>query len=358
MGCLAVQSQADEPIVLWKAGDNGVAKYRIPALCTAPDGSLVAACDARKLNGGDLDAYQPIVTSLRRSVDGGKTWTEPVVAWHWRWNDEEQWSAADPSFIVDGEAGIVFLFANVWEWKKGKGVYRFFVQESRDNGVTWSKPREITHDIAFDGWNFGGQRDDGGFIFITSGSGVQMKDGSLMNTLVRVGWKGCASSVALFGSTDHGKTWRHRGNPVGPGDECRFVELNDGSWMINSRGRAGGREIHRSSDGGKTWESSFDTALNDPRCNAQLIRYPIRGGSGKSVLLFSNCNSNKRCNLYVRTSWDDGHSWSQGVCVESGGAAYSDMAILPGGDVGVLFEGAGYSAIKFHRLSPNEFLMR
>lgn len=345
-----------EQTTLWKDGDGGVAKYRIPALCTATNGDLVAVCDARTRNGGDLNVYQPIYIVCRRSTDNGKSWSPSAATWAWPWNDTEQWSASDPSLIVDRQTGALFLFCNVWEWKRQKGIYQFFVQTSTDNGASWSKPRDITRAIAFEPWAFGGQREAGGFIFIPSGSGIQMRDGTLMHTLTRVGNPG---EVALFGSPDHGASWKHYGVPAVGGDECKIVELDDGTWMINSRGRRGGREIHRSTDRGMTWHSTIDAALIDPQCNGQLIRYPlpVPMASGSSVLLFSNCKSpNRRHNLHIRRSADGGKSWSEGVCVEPLGAAYSDITILKDGGLGVLFEGAGYSTIRFCTLTADECL--
>ncbi|MBE6383005.1 MAG: exo-alpha-sialidase [Lentisphaerae bacterium] len=325
---------------LWKGGDGGIKVYRIPALCTAPNGDLVAACDARKENGGDLNVYQPINISIRRSTDDGKTWSEPVNSWTWPWNDNEKWAGSDPSLVVDAKAKKLFLFYNVWKWedtrKWDNNIYRFYVQESFDNGKSWSRPRDISKDIAFPGWGFGKARNNGGFIFITSGSGIQTKDGTLLHTIVHVG-----DGNALFGSSDHGRTWKAFGKPVKNGDECKVVELADGSWMINSRWRGGGRQIHVTKDRGKTWESRYDATLADPQCNAQIMRYG-------NELLFSNCNSpNRRANLYVRASMDDGKTWGKGVCVQPNGAAYSDMTILGNGDVGVLYEGAGYNTINF-----------
>ncbi len=322
--------------VLWKDGDCGVAKYRIPALCTAPNGDLVAVCDARRDHGGDLNTSQPINITVRRSSDGGKTWTAPVYTWTWKWTDNEHWAGSDPSFIVDAKAKKIFLLYNVWESRRHHGVFQFYVQESADNGKTWSRPRDISRDIAFEGWPFGKPQAKGGFIFITSGSGIQTKDGTLLHTIVHVN-----DGNALIGSTDGGKTWRAIGKPVKCGDECKVVELSDGSWMINSRWRGGGRQIHVTKDRGETWESRYDTTLADPQCNAQIMRY------GK-VLLFSNCKSpNRRALLHLRASTDDGATWTDGVCIEPGGAAYSDMTVMPNGDIAIAYEGAGYSTINF-----------
>jgi len=336
--------------VLFRSDDfvGGVksAVYRIPALCTAPNGDLVVVCDARRFNGGDLNAFQPINIVCRRSMDGGRTWTAGASTWNWPWTDGDKWSGSDPSLIVDAEAKKIFLLYNVWHWKNPDGsdrwgnVYSFYVQESSDNGKTWSKPRDISQDIAFPEWPFGKAHNAGGFIFITSGSGMQAKDGTLLHTLVHVG-----DGNALFGSGDHGKTWKAFGKPVKNGDECKVVELSDGSWMINSRWRGGGRQIHVTKDRGATWESRYDAALADPECNAQIMRV------GKA-LLFSNCNSpNRRHNLYVRASVDDGKTWNNGICVEPLGAAYSDVCVLPGHRLGVVYEGAGYATINFTTIS-------
>ena len=210
------------------------------------------------------------------------------------------------------------------------------MQESSDNGVTWSEPREITKSIAVPNWGFGKRDSEGGFIFITSGSGIQARDGTLLHTLVHVN-----DGNALFGSVDHGATWRVFGKPVKKGDECKVAELLDGSWMVNSRWKGGGRQIHVTNDRGATWTSSYDKTLEDPQCNAQLMRV------GK-VLLFSNCKSpNRRHNLHVRASLDGGATWNDGVCIEPMGAAYSDMCVLPGKRLGIVYEGAGYATINF-----------
>ena len=338
--CVALDALVDSKQVLFKSNDavEGVktAVYRIPALCTAPNGDLVAVCDARHEGGGDLNHAKPINIAVRRSSDGGVTWTEPVFTWKWKWTEDEHWAGSDPSLVVDAKAKKIFLFYNVWESKKRHGVFQFYVQESSDNGRTWSKPRDISKDIAFPEWPFGKHDREGGFIFITSGSGIQAKDGTLLHTIVHVN-----DGNALFGSDDHGRTWKPFGKPVKNGDECKVVELSDGSWMINSRWRGGGRQIHVTKDRGNTWESRYDKTLEDPQCNAQIMRY------GKA-LLFSNCKSpNRRALLYLRVSADDGNTWSDGICIEPKGAAYSDMTILPNGDIGILYEGAGYATINF-----------
>lgn len=52
----------------YKAGDFGVHTFRIPALCTAKDGAILAFCEARMKASGD-DGHINLV--VRRSADGG-----------------------------------------------------------------------------------------------------------------------------------------------------------------------------------------------------------------------------------------------------------------------------------------------
>jgi hypothetical protein len=61
--------------LLFAPGDAGSKNYRIPAIITAADGSLVVATDKRKNNQGDLPEDIDVV--IRRSEDGGITWSEP-----------------------------------------------------------------------------------------------------------------------------------------------------------------------------------------------------------------------------------------------------------------------------------------
>ena len=180
---------------------------------------------------------------------------------------------------------------------KEKDVYYFHVVSSKDNGETWSKPRDITHQISLPGW-----KND--FKFITSGRGIQLRDGTLLHTMVNLNKGG-----HVFGSRDHGKSWFLINNAILPFDESKIIELADGDWMINSRVQElGYRFIHISKDRGASWHSYGDTTLIDPACNASIIRYTsVEDGYNKNRLLFSNAKQIKgRKNMTVRISYDEG----------------------------------------------------
>ncbi len=341
-----------EDVRLWSSVSGDY--YRIPAICTAPDGTLIAVCDSRNSSNSDMNANMYINTALRRSTDGGATWSEAVEPAEGHWNDTDGYiTRSDPSLVVDYEAGKVFLFFNVFkgattsEWSEQ--VFHFHVMESSDNGLTWSEEREILtpSDVAEDvaagnttnNWGWGLSASDSNwsannsYFFISSGSGIQLSDGRLLHTLAN---RNSNAGVQLFGSSDHGETWHLYGNLPPYGNECKVVELPDGFWMINSRYASGYRYVYTSSDEGNTWSGYKDYDLVDPGCNAQLMRY------GRA-LVFSNCKSTSRKNLYLRVSADSGATWGDGVCVDSASAAYSDVTILPNGRIGVLYEGSAKS---------------
>jgi sialidase-1 len=310
-----------------------VACYRIPSLVTAPNGDLIAAIDERVPSCGDLKWNKDINIVMRRSMDNGSSWTEIETIVDY----PEGQSASDPSMIVDVVTGDIFLFFNFMNLEKEKDVYYLKYIVSSDNGKTWSPPQDITTQISKPEW----QPD---FKFITSGRGIQTKEGKLLHTLVNL-----QRGLFVFGSDDHGKSWYVLDTPVSPADESKLVELSDGSWMINSRvNKAGLRYVHVSSDEGQSWSSRPDSALIDPGCNASILHYPV---TDTPLLLFSNANSSeKRHNLMLKISFDQGKTWSKGKKVYAGPAAYSSMTILKNGDIGLFFEKDDYQDNVFVRL--------
>ena len=307
--------------------------FRIPAIITAANGDLIAACDARRDHGADLNAAQDIDIAIRRSSDNGKTWTPIELIC----DLGDGYPASDPSLVLDEKTGEIFCFYNYMDRSKRK-EYRLWLQSSKDHGKTWSEPRDITSDITLPEWKWD-------FKFMTSGRGCQTRAGVLLHTLVRVG-----KGVHVFGSKDHGKTWMlFNQEPMSPADESKVIELADGRLMVNARVNGyGARHVHVSEDGGRTWTGWRENQLVDPGCNGAIIRYTsVQDGYAKNRLLFSNANSfSGRTNLSVRISYDEGKTWSAGKVVDPGNSAYSDMTICPDGSIGILYE-PGYGEVRF-----------
>ncbi|WP_086478198.1 MULTISPECIES: sialidase family protein [Arenibacter] len=313
---------------------DGVACFRIPAIITAPNGDLIAAIDERVPGCGDLKWSKDINIVIRRSSDNGKTWGDIETVVDFPYGQ----SASDPSMIVDAKTNEIFMFYNYMDLDKERDVYYFHVVKSADNGKTWTKPEDITSQIAKEEWH-------NDFKFITSGRGIQTRDGKLLHTMVNLN-----SGLHLFASDDHGKSWYLIDTPIQPADESKVIELADGTWMINARvNNAGMRYVHRSTDQGKTWTTTEEPQLIDPGCNASIIRYTaIEDGYKKNRLLFSNAKMEKgRMNMTVRVSYDEGETWTEGKTIYTGSSAYSSMTVLENGDIGLFFEQDGYSKNPF-----------
>ena len=309
---------------------EGVFCYRIPAIVTAQNGDLIAAIDERVESSEDLRTSNNINIVVRRSSNNGKTWSkiERVVDF------PHGESASDPSMIVDGKTGDIFLFYNFMDLNNEKEIYYFHVVKSTNNGKTWSKPIDITDQIAIPEW-----RTD--FKFITSGRGIYTSDGKILHTMVNL-----KSGLRIFGSDDHGKSWYVIDTPINPADESKIIELSDGRWMVNSRvNRAGMRYTHISDDQGASWTTRPEPTLIDPSCNGSIVRYSSKAaGDDKDRLLFANAEDSKdRKNLSVRVSYDDGESWSEGKVIYKGAAAYSSLTVLDNGDIAVFFEKDEYT---------------
>ena len=315
---------------------RAVSCYRIPAITTAPDGSLIAAIDERVPSCGDLKWSRDINIVIRRSTDGGRTWgpVERVADF------PDGQSASDPSLITDTASGTVFLFYNFMDHDRARDVYFFHVMRSTDNGRTWSAPEDITSQVAPEEW-----RED--FKFLTSGQGTATRDGRLLHTMVNL-----QKGLHLIESTDGGRTWHLLPAAIVPADESKVIELPDGRWMVNSRVNEGGcRYIHISDDKGLSWTSDPAPALPDPGCNGAIVHYPCCGEDG--CLLFVNAaDPEQRRNLTLRYSLDGGLNWSSGLTVVEGDAGYSDIAVLPSGEVAVFYERDGYAVNEIALVTP------
>lgn len=331
------------------AGQDKVKVYRIPAAIVSVKGTILAFCEARQ--GND---QSPTDLVLKRSFDNGATWQPMQVVV----DGKGLQAIMNPCPVIDENDGSILLLCNLFPDDKSQtkpAAVRQFVLKSTDDGATWSKPIDISGQIG----------DPKKWSSLCSGPGVsiQTRSGRLVVPLYHYQGGGKLDYLsAVIYSDDHGKTWRHSKNNAGFGDECQVVELTDGTLLLNIRdtrnaGTHKRRKIATSKDGGMTWsKAGIDKALVTPCCQACLLRYTRRSeGFSKNRILFSNPASEKgRVNMTVRISYDECKTWPVAKTVFKGPSAYSCLAILRDGSIGVLYETGKkscYERIRFARFN-------
>lgn len=352
LGATAFAAPALEQIDVFTSGEGGYHTYRIPAVIKAANGSLLAFCEGRRTGGGDSGNIDLL---LKRSTDGGRTWSANQAVW-----DDADNTCGNPCPVLDETTGTLWLLLthNLGTDRErdiaartAKGTRTVWVTHSKDKGVTWAKPVDITASTKDPSWTW----------YATGpGIGIQIKHGPHQGRLVipcdhnyedPAEKKQLSGSHAIY-SDDHGATWK-LGAPIRPRvNECQVAELFDerGTLLMNMRSNQGRnlRAVATSSDGGETWTTPVDaTALIEPVCQASLIRH-----DATRQLLFSNPAAKTRVQLTVRTSSDDGRTWRDLVVLHAGPSAYSSLIALDGDQAGCLYERGekrAYEKITFAR---------
>lgn len=341
-------------LVLRQPGDDDSNAYRIPGLATTSQGTLLAVFDIR--HDGESDLPADIDVGLMRSTDNGSNWSpmQTILDFDKRVPGSLGNGVGDPAILVDREQGTIWVAAL---WSKGDRGYngsgpglspdetgQIVLAKSDDDGISWSSPINITREIQ-------GRDESWRLFFVGPGNGIQLRDGgSLVFAAQYRDADGKPYSCLLY-SPDHGKTWRVSPPAIQDGpptNEAQVAELDDGSLLLTMRdvSRSGKRLWARCHWDGNTWKwSQYWYANPDPTCMASLLRH----GSGD--LYFTNpAHPKKRRDMTVRHSSDSGKTWSSGKLIDAGPSAYSCLAELADGNLGLLYE-AG-KTLTFVRFSP------
>ncbi|MDL2222738.1 exo-alpha-sialidase [Bacteroidales bacterium OttesenSCG-928-M11] len=330
--------------MLYSPGDYGSKNYRIPAIITAKDGSIVIATDKRKNNEADLP--QDIDILINRSTDNGKTWSDPLTI---ATGTGYEKGFGDAGLVrTNEENGLLCIFVG------GPGLFqstptnpiRTYISKSLDNGITWTKPKDIT-DQLYGSKCSDAERKNWYGSFCASGNGLLTRDGRIMFVSAVRETSGGSLSNYVFYSDDNGETWNVSKRAMSGGDESKVVELNDGTILMSIRRQSkGARYYTKSTDKGITWSKvSSWFQLIEPNCNGDIIRYTSTiDGYDKNRLLHSIPNhSSSRQNVSVFLSYDEGKTWPIKKTICPGGSAYSSLTILPDGTIGAYVEESHFS---------------
>ena len=337
--------------LLLQPGDYNSTNYRIPAVITAKDGSIVAVTDKRKYNEGDLPEDIDIVCNR---TDGGHTWSEPYTIAlgtgvnHGFGDCALAWSNDDNGLIAGFVGG-----PGLW-YSTPSNPIRTYICKSYDNGQTWTEPEDITHFIFGDNCIIPEQR-TWRASFFGSGNGLRTSTGRIMFVAaIRETTAQVLYNHAVY-SDDNGQTWHVSGRASTSGDEAKVVELVDGRILMSIR-HAGNRWYNISEDGGETWLPTTSTWYDivAPACNGDMIRYTSENqGHDKNRLLHSVPYGNSRTDVTVYVSYDEGETWPVKKCIVPYSSAYSSLCILPDGTIGLYVEEAyagasGYSTVFYN----------
>ena len=324
---------------LYAPGDYGSRNWRIPAICTLGDGTLLAVCDKRKHNEGDLP--QDIDIVCRRSTDNGRTWSPPATIAQGKGLKQ---GYGDPALVVcqNGDVVLTFVGGNGLFASTADDPISTYCCRSTDGGTTWSAPVDITSTL------WGGQAANPACrhyrgSFCASGNGLCLRRGKhkgrlLFAAAMRRGDAWALDNFVLY-SDDNGHSWQVSEKAFEGGDEAKLMELVDGSVLMSVR-QNGARGYTVSTDGGITWSPQGNwPEMTTNACNGDLLRLSATDeGARQNILLHSIPNSLQRENVSIFLSYDEGRSWQTPVSLCPGPSVYSSLTLLQDGTIGCFLE--------------------
>ena len=340
---------------LFKSGSEGYKCFRIPAIVTTTEGTLLAFAEGRKKgcsDTGDIDLV------MKSSHDNGHTWSKLKVIW-----DDGENVCGNPAPVVDETTGTIHLLST-WNLGndhereiidgKSKDTRRIFVLKSGNEGKSWSTPEEITCSVKKENWTW----------YATGPChGIQLKKGPHMDRLIIPCDHIEADSKKYYSHTiysdDHGHSWKLGGTtPQDQVNECTVAELPDGKVILNMRNYDRtqlSRKICYSEDGGDSWSDiQADHTLVEPICQASLLSIFVTDMENHTLFFLNPAHKEKRENMTLRISRDQGVTWSGSMSLHQGPAAYSDLSQLPNGNLGCLYEAGEsnpYQGIVFQEIN-------
>jgi autotransporter-associated beta strand protein len=349
LACLGgIHGAAEAATNIFISRQGGYNTYRIPALYETTNGTLLAFCEGRKNSSSDTG---DIDTLLRRSFDGGLTWTPQQVVW----NDSSN-TCGNPTVVQDRSNGRIWLFLT---WNNGQDsqaeiqngtsidVRKIYSCYSDDDGATWSSPvnRFAQVQPASTRWDATGP-----------GCGIQMASGPRAGRLI------IPSNGRNIQSDDHGATWKQSTWLPSGTSESQEVEIAGAVLLRNDRASGSyaaydARMFCRSTDQGATWGPiEVRSDLPCPVCQASTIAVRHPAGLNGRILVFSNPSATTRVNMTVQCSLDDGVTWPFSRQVYAGSSAYSCLTGISTNRIGLLYEADSYGRITFDRFTLEELV--
>ncbi|MSU59008.1 MAG: hypothetical protein EXS35_12725 [Pedosphaera sp.] len=356
-------------IMVFQGGVDGYTCFRIPAIVTTTNGTVIAMTDGRI--GGCGDIPTPLDLVIKRSFDNGNTWgpLQVVTDYGTAVGDVDTYpfygltnisrvSSGDAALLVDQTNGRIWTLYDNGGVLSGARKIKLEMKYSDDDGATWS-PR-----IDVEAQNPGIRTSTTEFI-AGPGNGIQLTEGPNAGRLIFpvYAYNNPSASQVIY-SDNHGATWTRSANSITNGGEVQVVELPGGELLASCRDNgfswSGVRTFARSTNGGVTWGLPYTSTVSpptiaDPACQGNIYRLTTTNDSNTNRILHANAaHASSRVNMTLRISYDEGTSWAVSNQVYSGGSAYSTVTKLATGEIGLLFEKDPYGNIEYTRRSVSQ----
>lgn len=330
-----------------RGASETVASFRIPALVTTNAGTLIAAYDVRYASSVDLQG--DIDVGMKRSTDGGKTWSELQLIMdpgEYGGLSQSLNGIGDPCLLVDETTGDIYCFA-IWAHDHagtrllsyaGVGyditdTPQFMMTKSTDDGQTWSEMVNLTRQLKKYDWRA---------TFQGPGRGITMADGTLVIPMQHQENGVLNSGIAY--SKDHGLTWHTHNMAHSTTSEACVAEIEPGKLLLSMRDETNShyRRAFVTENLGRSWSAhSSNGKMMEPTCEASMIHVNAADNSlGQDLLLFSNPHSTSgRSNMSIQASLDKGETWPYVTTVDAGSSlGYTCLTMVDQSTVGILYE--------------------
>ena len=395
-------------------GTGGSTYFRIPALVTLSNGTLVAAADARW--NATYDGYG-LDTVVSRSSDNGANWSYTFANYlgdNGNVYDTSSTAFIDPALAVSG--GTVYMLVDLYPGgtyignvQKGTGFdadgnlllkkrdesgFNYYLKDGKIYSVDGDKeqlgysvndyfnltdPNGATSNLFFSNSPFqvlstsylyltmstdGGKTwsapqmlnpdvkdDSDSFYGVGPGRGLVTSTGRIMFACYTYTTQDGNTSVIY--SDDNGKTWQRSDGMTSQSSEAALVEADGRIYMFT---RHGGYYV--SEDDGETWSSKKTVGVDyTTTCQLSAITYSCKI-DGQTAILLSAPTSNRTCGkIFVGLvdSVTGSINWKYTYDVNSSSYAYSCLTELKSEDgaspnIGLLYEN-GTGSITYTSLS-------
>lgn len=306
--------------------EGGYPCHRIPSVLLVSDGELLAFAEARLWTGdgcyahGNYPSYDDpnrrTDIAMKRSVDGGATWTNFTIIHTF---------ASQPTPVWDAVRKAIVLQFSAAAW--------VFAMTSHDNGQTWAAAVNVSAAL---GKSFPPA------VAVGPGVGIQLREDNpyAPGRILWIGHHLPYTMDFVWYTDDGGKTYSLSSKAnLTQMDEAQLVELPDGRVMANMRNHhlnttCKCRAFAISNDGGATFgKVGYDPALISPICMATILR-----GRGDEIFFANPATTSGRDNGMIRRSDDSARTWPRQLQVGNP-YAYSCLTLTASTDThGLLWE--------------------